>query len=37
MIPAGVGRTSREIGPALKLPFMPNVCASRVATCAIGE
>ena len=36
MIPAGIGRTSREIGPPLKVPVMPKVCASRVARCAIG-
>ena len=36
IIPAGVGRTRREIGPALKVPLMPKVCANRVAMCAIG-
>jgi hypothetical protein len=36
MIPAGIGRTNREISPPLKAPVMPKVCASRVARCMIG-
>ena len=35
-IPAGIGRTRREIRPALKVPFMPKVWVRRVARCAIG-
>ena len=30
--PAGTGRTTRDSGPGLKAPFIPKVCARRVAT-----